>query len=71
MILFCILSTGHLRKELKLHLLKMFEDRIPVFKNIPRNILKDIIEKLEIEYFMPNDIVNNIQIKTRLIILIF
>lgn len=42
----------------------MFEDRIPVFKNIPRNILKDIIEKLEIEYFMPNDIVNNIQIKT-------
>lgn len=42
----------------------MFEDRIPVFKNIPRNILKDIIKKLEIEYFMPNDIVNNIQIKT-------
>lgn len=47
----------------------MFEERIPVFKNIPRNILRDIIEKLQIEHFMPNDIVNNIQNKSRLIIL--
>lgn len=41
----------------------MFEDQIPVFKKIPRNFLKQIIERLEIEYFMPSDIVNKIQIK--------